>query len=233
MTQAQSILGNRVVKHIICFVLYLFGVDRKSISDLLSTPAGTIRSIIRAILRDGLPALEDRRERSSTFLPPAAKSFKATIRTEEQLVIVDLGALGQLTIPRQNTLQMRVILLTLLDNNLIGTRDVATVLGISTVHTMNLALKLHTDDITALIDKRQGQQQEYRFTPDVKAELIQQFVLDIVSSGKSSGKLLAKHLEQRCELTLSERSIRNHISKLGLSKIKRSLPQLLATLKKN
>ena len=128
---------------------------------------------------------------------------------------------------------MRVILLTLLDNNLIGTRDVATVLGISTVHTMNLALKLHTDDITALIDKRQGQQQEYRFTPDVKAELIQQFVLDIVSSGKSSGKLLAKHLEQRCELTLSERSIRNHISKLGLSKIKRSLPQLLATLKKN
>ena len=60
MTQAQSILGTRVVKHIICFVLYLFGVDRKSISNLLRTPPGTIRSIIRTILHDGLSALEDR-----------------------------------------------------------------------------------------------------------------------------------------------------------------------------
>jgi hypothetical protein len=92
---------------------------------------------------------------------------------------------------------------------------------------------LSADDITALIDKRKGQQQEYRFSPEVKAELIQQFVLDIVSSGKSSGKLLADHLQKRCELILSERSIRDHISKLGLSRIKKSLPDLLSALKKN
>ena len=84
MTQAQSILGSRVVKHIICFVLYLFGVDRKSISDLLRTPPGTIRSIIRAILHNGLPALEDRRQSSSTFLPPQEKSFKVNIRPSNQ-----------------------------------------------------------------------------------------------------------------------------------------------------
>jgi len=233
MTQAQSILGSRVVKHIVCFVLYLFGVDRKSISDLLRTPPGTIRSIIRAILHNGLPALEDRRQSSSTFLPPQEKSFKVNIRTEGQSVIIDFGVAGQLAIPRQNTLQTRVILLTLLDNNLISTREVSEVLGFSMAHALNLAQKLHTDDITALIDKRQGQQQEYRFTPEVKAELIQQFVLDIVSSGKSSGKLLANHLQERSELALSERSIRDHIRKLGLSRIKRSLPHLLSTLKKN
>ena len=233
MTQAQSILGSRVVKHIICFVLYLFGVDRKSISDLLRTPPGTIRSIIRAILHNGLPALEDRRQSSSTFLPPQEKSFKVNIRTEGQSVIIDFGVAGQLAIPRQNTLQTRVILLTLLDNNLISTREVSEVLGFSMAHTLNLAQKLHTDDITALIDKRQGQQQEYRFTPEVKAELIQQFVLGIVSSGKSSGKLLANHLQERCELTLSERSIRDHISKLGLSRIKKTLPNLLSVLKKD
>ena len=232
MTQAESILGSRLVKHIICFVLYLFGVDRKSISDLLSTPPGTIRSIIRAILHEGLPALEDRRRGSSTFLPPPKRSLKVNIRTEGQSVIIDFGAAGQFAIPRQNTLQTRVILLTLLDNNLISTRDVSEVLGFSTVHTLNLAHKLHTDDITALIDKRQGQQQEYCFTPEVKAELIQQFVLDIISSGKSSGKLLAEHLQERCELTLSARSIRDHISKLGLTRIKKSLPYLLSALKK-
>ncbi len=198
MTKAQSILGNKVVKHIICFILYIFGVDRKSISDLLSTPPGTIRSIIRAILHDGLPALEDRRRRSSTFLPLPQKSLKVNIRTVGQSVFVDFGAAGELKIPRQNTLQIKVILLTLLDNNLVSTREVAEVIGFSMVHMLNLAQILHTDDVMALIDKRKVQQQEYRFTSDVKAELIQQFVLDIVSSGKSSGKLLTKHLQERC-----------------------------------
>ncbi|MCG2788857.1 MAG: hypothetical protein L6405_02770 [Actinomycetia bacterium] len=63
--------------------------------------------------------------------------------------------------------------------------------------------------------------------------MFKQFVLDIVTSGKSSGKLLAKQLHKRCKLTLSERSIRDHIRKLGLSGIKKSLPQLIAGLKKN
>ena len=57
-------------------------------------------------------------------------------------------------------------------------------------------------------------------------------VLDIVTSGKSSGNLLAKQLNKRCKLTLSERSIRYHIEKLGLSKVKKSLPQLISGLKK-
>lgn len=233
IAQAESILGTKVIKRFICFALYLLGIDRKSISDLMDTPTGTIRSIIRAILHDGLPALEDRRSHSSSFLPPQEKSIKIDIHVEAQLVIIDLGALGHLKIPRENTLQIKVILLTLLQNKLLSTRDAADVLNFSTVHTLNLAQKLYTDDITVLIDKRQGQKQEYRFTPDVKAELIQQFVLDIVTCGKASGKLLAKHLQERCELTLSERSIRDNINKLGLSKIKKSLPQLIAKLKKN
>jgi len=233
MTQAQTILGKKVVQKIICFVLYILGVDRKSIADVMDTPPGTIRSIIRAILHDGLPALEDRRRHSSTFLPLQEKSVKVNIRIEEQSVIIDFGAAGQLKIPRWNTLQLRVILLTMLHNKLISTQDISEILGFSTVHTLNLAQNLHTDDITVLIDKRKGQQKEYRFTPDIKAELIQQFVLDIVASGKSSGKFIAKHLQERCALTLSERSIRDHISKLGLSKIKKSLPDLMVGLKKN
>ena len=37
---------------------------------------------------------------------------------EEQSVIIDFSAAGQLKILHQNTLQMRVILLTMLNNNL-------------------------------------------------------------------------------------------------------------------
>jgi hypothetical protein len=124
------------------------------------------------------------------------------------------------------------VLLTLLDQGLVGTRDVSEALGLSAVHTLNLARKLHADDVPALIDKREGQKQEYRFTAEVKAEIIQQFVLDVVAGGRVSGRLLSEHLQERCKLSLSARSIRDHIGKLGLSRIKKSLPDLLRGLKK-
>ncbi len=83
-----------------------------------------------------------------------------------------------------------------------------------------------------MIDQRKGQLSDYRFTAEVKAELIQQFVLDIVAEGRASGRSLSEHLLSRCELRLSERSIRDQLGKLGLSRIKESLPNLLSALKK-
>ena len=233
LTQAQKVLGEKVLRRLLCFTLYLLGVDRSSIANLMDIPPGTIRSVVRAILHDGITALEDRRRGSSTFLPPQPKTMKIKIQTEGQGVSVDFDTMSRIKIPRENTLQTRVVLLTMLNSGLVSTRDVSEVLGLSGVHTLNLARKLHTDDIPALIDKREGQKQEYRFTADVKAELIQQFVLDIVAGGKASGRLLSEHLQERCDLSLSERSIRDHIDKLGLSKIKKSLTDLLAGLKKN
>tara|TARA_Y100000031_G_scaffold111341_1_gene122755 strand:+ start:801 stop:1370 length:570 start_codon:yes stop_codon:yes gene_type:complete len=156
-----------------------------------------------------------------------------TIERQEQAVCVGLGTMGKIEIPVENNLQTRVVLLTMVAGNLLKTRDVSEILGISTAHTLNLARRLRSNDIGVLIDKREGQKHEYRFTVDVKAELIQQFVLDIAAGGRVSGKLLATHLNERCEMTLSERSIRDQLCKLGLSRIKRSLPDLLKGLKKN
>jgi transposase len=109
---------------------------------------------------------------------------------------------------------------------------VAPWLGVTPTHTRNLARKLAEEDVAGLLDKRQGQQQEYRVTPEVKAELIQQFVLDIVQRGKTSGKQIAQHLAERCEIELSERTVRDHVRKLGLPQIAESLPELLTGLKK-
>jgi len=233
MAKAQKILGTKVVNRIICFALYLLGVDRKSISDLLKTPPGSVRSIIRAVFHSGLPAFEDRRRSRATFLlPQERKSPKATVRIQEEWIIIDWGDSIQIKIPRQNPLQAKVILLTMLNNDLLNTREVAEALGISTAHVLNLARGLHTDDIPVLIDKRQGQQQEYRFTPEVKAEVIQQFVLDVVVEGRTSGKRLSEHLQERCKLSLSDRSIRHHVKELGLARIKKSLAPLLSEVKK-
>ena len=230
--QARKILGEKVVRRILCFALYLLGFERSSIAELTGSPAGTVRSIVRAVLHGGVPAFEDRRKRSSTFLAPQTKGMKVTVRQQEQAVSVDFEGTGRLQIPGKNHLQLRAVLLTLLDSGLVSTRDVSVVLGLSTVHTLNLVRALEREDIQGLIDKREGQKQEHRFTAEVKAELIQQFVLDIVAEGRTSGKSISEHLLKRCELRLSERSIRDQLSKLGLSRIKESLPDLLSDLKK-
>ena len=233
MTRAQKVLGTKVVNRILCFALYLLGVDRKSISDLLNTAPGSIRSIIRAIFHSGLSAFEDRRRSTSTFLPvQERKRPKLTVGMQNEWIIIDLDEFGQIKIPSQHSLQAKVVLLTMLNNGLLSTREVSEVLDISTAHVLNLARRVHTDDCAVLIDKRQGQQQEYRFTPEVKAEVIQQFVLDVVVEGRTSGKQLSEHLLERCKLRLSERSIRHHVKELGLVRIKKSLPPLLAEVKK-
>lgn len=158
--------------------------------------------------------------------------MKISVHMHQQQVNVDFDTMGRLQIPAENALQVRVVLLTMLNSGLLSTREVSHLLGLSTVQTLNLAHKLHTDDIPALIDKREGQKQEYRFTAEVKAELIQQFVLDILAGGIVSGRTISEHLQDRCSLNLSERGIRDQLGKLGLSRIKKSLPDLLNGLKK-
>ncbi len=233
LRQARKILGEKVVRRILCFALYLLGFERSSIAELTDSPAGTVRSIVRAVLRGGVPAFEDRRRRSSTFLPKQPKGMEIGVGRQERGVSVDFEGMGRMQIPQENSLQARVVLLTLLNSGLVDTQEISGVLGLSTVHTLNLARALEREDIQGLIDKREGQKQEYRFTEEVKAELIQQFVLDIVAEGRVSGRSLSEHLLRRCELRLSERSIRDQLGKLGLSRIKESLPNLLSGLKKN
>jgi len=121
----------------------------------------------------------------------------------------------------------------MLNSGLLSRKDVAAFLDLSSVHTGNLAQRLQDEDIPAVIDKRRGQQKEYRFTPEVKAELIQQYVLEVLLEGKTAGKQLSERLRERCQFILPERSIQYHVEKLGLEKLKKSLPELMEAAKKN
>jgi len=234
VARVAEVFDTKVVRRILCFALYLLGANRARLSEALGMPPGSVRSLLRMLHNDGLPALEDRR-RTSSFLPradppPAALRLSQT----EESVVVELGHPQQcLVLPRQNRLQVRAVLLSLLHSGLLTRTDVAEVLELTPGHTQTLAKELYQGGLTVLLDRRQGQQTDYRFTPAVKAELIQQFVLDLVVEGKATGAQLSQHLQERCQLALSERSIRDHVNKLGLNRLCESLPDLLAATKKN
>ncbi|RZB36570.1 MAG: hypothetical protein SRB2_02066 [Desulfobacteraceae bacterium Eth-SRB2] len=89
--QAQKAFGTSVVQRILCFALYLLGVNRKAVSQLLSIPLETAKSIIKTVNRHGLGALEDRRRQFSTFLPKVQpEPASITLRDEKDHVVVDL-----------------------------------------------------------------------------------------------------------------------------------------------
>ena len=77
-----------------------------------------------------------------------------------------------------------------------------------------------------LLDKRRGQIQQYRMTPETTALLIQQFAAHAVTGKSTSSIVLADGLN------VPDRTIRMYSRKLGLSTIVKSLPELVTTLKK-
>ena len=137
-----------------------------------------------------------------------------------------------LEIPESNVLQSKVVLLTLLQSRFLSAQQVSEVLGLSQRHTRELSRRLSEQDVFALIDQRKGQLSDYRFTAELKAELIQQFAVEAISGQKTSSRYLAVQLAERCQTDLSERTIRFHMKRMGLSGIAKSLPKLVAALKK-
>jgi len=234
IVQAESLLGANVVRKVLGYAQFLLGAPRSSISSTLDMPEGTVRSLVLAINRRGLSALEDQRSKTSSFKTSPARVRMPTLEEHDANLRVNFG-IGDivLDIPTANVVQKRVLLLTLLNNGLFTCSEVAAALNLSLDRTGKLARKLQQQDVDAVLDHRQGQQQDYRFPPEVKAELIQQVVIDLVVHGKISGEQLSSHLDERCQLTLSPRSILHHVSALGLSSLKNSLPDHLSELKKN
>jgi len=234
ITQANDLLGVKVIQKLIGYALFLLGATRSRISSSLNMAPGSVRSLILSVNRKGLPALEDQRSKISYFRPPPSPLITLALEAREDCLRVKSGSENfQIDIPASNIVQKKVILLTLLQNGLLKQSEVAEALNLSQDRTGKLVDILQRKDVKGIIDRRHGQKNDYRFTPDVKAELIQQFVIDIYTQGKTSGEQLALHLNQRCELVLSPRSILHHLSALGLNRIKTSLLANLTELKKN
>jgi transposase len=234
MTQAQESFGSVVIQRILCFALYLLGLYRSAIARALGMPPDTAISIIKAINRNGLKALEDRRRRSSTFGPQVVpQPAPITLQEDGDHLVVDLGIRDRhIVLSRQDPVQMKIVLLSMLNSALVSKRQVAEALKLSLSHTGALARRLREQGARSVLDRRQGQQQDFVVTPSVKAELIQQFAVDILTSGRSSSTAISEQLKARCNIAIPDRTVRHHLARMGLGRIKRSLPQLVAAVKK-
>lgn len=235
ITRALKVFPVEVLNKMLAFSVYLLGAKRQSAAELVGMPDESVKTTVRVTLRDGIGALRDRRY-SGVDRPSEActAELRISVRREDEFYIVDFGVPEkELRIPLTNRIEARTVLFSLLNADLLSTAEVATALELSDAHCRELAGKLSKDDVVdALVDKRQGQQQDYLVGPEIKAQIIQQFVARVVMGLSTSSDVLAEAINANSETSLSSRTVRWHLEKLGLSNTKKTLLELLLTLKK-
>jgi hypothetical protein len=233
LKKACDLLGSSVVKRLVGFVLFLLGANRKDVARFIRMPFGTFLSLLIRIDAIGLSGFADRRKSSPPTPQVQMQRPAITLRVNNRSVCLESSAENHsIDIRPENSLQAKVVLLTFLDNGLLSSKDTAEALGFSQRHTRALNSRLRENDAGALMDRRVGQLKDYRFTPQIKAEIVQQFAANAISGARTSSRVIAEQIAQRCGLQLSDRSLRSHMRKFGLPNIVQSLPQLVETLKK-
>lgn len=183
-------------------------------------------------MRDGISAFFDRRKKNDYMQLTVEKNEKVYVEQKDDRSIISIGN-AALSINRNNKLQFKALILILADNRLITKKTAGILLNVSSSHIGYLCGKLANEDLTCLIDKRQGQMKDYVFKPEIKSELILQFVTNASSNSKTSGNAIASALNERTKMNLSERSIRYHLSKLGLKGMAEKIRNIICPQKKN
>jgi len=243
--KAIKLLGEKNIKRIVALALFLLGGKREHIGKFLNIPIGTFYSFLTRFHNIGITALTDQRSkpaRQPTEPSQEADALFDTDKTPNGLEIVSGEKRYLLDIPYEknklvinpsNRLQYKTIILSFLNSGFLTVKEAGALLGISERHVRDIGKTLRTNDVDSLVDRRKGQQKDYIVTADVKAEIIQQYAANLVSGKPISGNAIATQVNDACSMSLSERAVRQHITKLGLNRIKKSLPQLLKDVKKS
>ena len=237
--RALKVLPAKILKRILSFSLFLLGGKRKAIASLMEMPEETVKTGISKVMKEGFSAFRDRRQAENKCDPQASnprEESKITVLVEEKFCTIVFGGMGQiLKILRNHKVHLRTVLLSLLNSGLLSMQSVAFALGLTQAHCRELSESLIADGVkNVLIDKRKGQMRDFRFGPSAKAELIQNFAARTVTGHRVSSQTLAEIINESLQptYTISPRTVRWHINKLGLMGIKKTLPELVNSLKK-
>lgn len=222
MDKAVSAFGAETPERILAFAWYLQGVETRDIAQYLGLPAGTLNGFFKRLFRDGLPALEDRRGRASAFLPtPTAQETEPAAMVNAGAGEIEVGIVSaRLHLDRNDPLQCRTVLLALLESGCLDADAAADALGVSMERLRKLRAAFRRGGAGALADRRQGQACDYSMPPETKAELIRHYVENTEAGESVSAPALKAAIEASGKSCPSPQTLRVHIGKLGLDRIR-------------
>ncbi len=219
--RACETLGEEALNKLFLFTDHLRGAQSADIAKILQMPLDTVNGIIKRVYRNGLPALEDHRSKTSNFLPPREpipESNFLELKTDLEDLVIAFNE-KQLRIPRSDNLLCRIILLMFVNNGFFSESDVSKALGLSKERVRKLKVQLKQRGADSLINRHKGQQKDYKTPPDVKSKLIQQYILNLRDGKSVSPSVLKREMESRDIKCPGVQTIALHLSKLGLAKL--------------
>jgi len=230
INSALRVLPHKVLMRVLAFALHLQGASRKVVAEFVGMPEQSVKTVVRRVLRDGFPALRDRRcsdQPSVVVIRP--EQLQLSVRREGEWCVVAFGSSDKvLKLPITHSVQLRTVVLSLFTAELLSAPQTASALGLSAAHCGELARKLAKDDVAvALVDKRQGQKSNYRVGRQAMAEIIQQIAARVITGHSTSSEVLAELVNDKTQAELSARTIRWHVNNLGLADIRKTLPALV------
>lgn len=110
--KASKVLGPRLLYRFLALTLYLLGAQINVIAGRTKMPQETVKTLVRQVMKDGFPALRDRRKKSSEdkWFKPVEPSetdishgnMRVTARTDGEYCVINMGGRGNvLKIPRK------------------------------------------------------------------------------------------------------------------------------------
>ena len=106
-----------------------------------------------------------------------------------------------------------------INNGFLSEDDVSKALGLSKERVRKLKAQLKQQGADSLINRHKGQQKDYKTPPEVKSELIQQYILNLRDGKSVSPSELKRDMENRDIKCPGVRTIASHLRKLGLAKL--------------
>ena len=229
LDSAAKVLGKDVLVRLLIYALYLLGFKRETLAGMFGYKLSGVKSIIDRISEYGLEGLTDQRR---SLKEP--EKLKPEVLLTEQEATVTIPEPLSLTVDRDDHLARKVLAVCLVEAGAINASQGAKFLGYTPQAFSRLLKRYREKGSADLLDKRKGQQRDYKVDMDVKSEILYQFLKLSSQNITFSSKDIHRAVNEAFpEKQISERTVRYHLTLLGFSQVHRRLKEELFFGKKN
>lgn len=221
--QAKQRLGESVVYRLLVFAFYLLGARREEIAEFFGFTLASVKAIVARLISHGILALDDRRRSHPGVPPPVPPPVveDSTIKVEKEGSKIVLSGYFEIPLPsNKDRLSRKIFVLNLFNADIISRAEAATLLNCSPEAISLNIKKFREGGAIALMDQRRGQSYDYKFTSNVRGEMVYSCSMIAIEGERISSITISEHLQKAGYQDLSQRGIRKHMTEIGIVAIK-------------
>jgi transposase/competence protein ComGC len=238
LAAAEAALGKRTIERLLAFSSYLLGGSRQDIAQTFHYSIPGLTSMVQRVYQQGPEAftqVQGPRQKSLKKLitPEAIISTKPkdAIETEiiDNMLKIKVNIPTTLEIPFDPEQPIdQLFILKCQNAGLFSIQQAADLLKNTPNQIQHKKRKLEKmGGVEAVLDLRQGQQNAYKFSDEAQSALIYHLVEDLIEHRSISSIRIHDKLSKALKLEVSDRTVRNHLENLGLSRIKANLIEFI------